>query len=175
MRDLHADYRLDDPLAEFLAVAVITGEHLRLHDGARVQVHGVFRQIDHVGRAILGPANLRIRVMGVLPLRIAHLLAHSMTVEATQLRAVGRLQTRLAGQPLHIAPITLLGIALAQTAQAGIGLDDTRVDPQVPAFEQTVSLQRGQHQGKHPFKAVAARPLPDADMLECSGVASSSA
>lgn len=111
---LDTHHCLNHPAAQIFAAAVVSAEHLRLHDCARLQIHRVLGQANHVRGPVLCLSNLRVRIVRVHPLFIARLSARTPLVKAAQGGGIVRLQPRFPGQALHILPIALLGVALLE-------------------------------------------------------------
>ena len=99
--------------------------------------------------------------MRVDPLRVARLAALALFVKAPHRLGVAGIDARLRGQPLHVIPVALLGVAMLQRAQARVGLDDTAVDAQLAPAQKPVLAQRPQQHAVDRLELFERKPLAD--------------
>ena len=116
-----------DPFADPLAVPGISRTHFRPDDRAGLQIGEVLGLVDHVAGPVLGPAHLRFRIVGTDPVLVGGLAPFAFLVEATHRLGVVGIDPGLGGEFLHVAPVVLLGIAMLQFTQTGVGFDDGAV------------------------------------------------
>jgi hypothetical protein len=93
------------------------------HDRAAFQIGNVLGLVDHVAGAVLGQPDFLPGIVRVLSLLIAGLAALALPVRAAHGLAVLWINTGFGGQPPDILPVTLLGVAMFQRMQAGVGFD----------------------------------------------------
>ncbi len=112
-------------------------------------------------RPVLLGANLGIRIIGILPLLIAHLLGPLAVKLTLTADAVLRIDATLRGQAFDIIPVRLPGVPVDQPAQGRIGFHHRGIDAHIPAPQQTMLLERRQNQGEDLFVNRAVQPLPN--------------
>ena len=150
--------RFQNARGHFLVIGLISSMHLRLHDCPRVQVHHRLGLVNHVGRPVLSPADLGVRIVRVHPFLVAA-FARPVAIKLAHCRRVIWINPALRRQPFHIIPVLLLGIAVNQRAQRGVSLDHRRINPQVLAAQQPMLPQRPQREREDAFIDFQTQPL----------------
>ena len=110
-------------------------------DGTAFQVGDVLGFVNHVAGAMLGEADTGIGVVGVDPILVAGAAAGALSIKLADGLGVVRVDAGGGGEAFDIVPVLLLGVAVDEFAQRGVGLDDAGVDAKVAAFEQAVAAQ----------------------------------
>ncbi len=141
-------------------IGLVAGVHLRLDDRAGVQVHHRLGLVNHVRRAVFSPADFSVRIIRVHPFLVAA-FARPVAIKFAHRHRVRRINPVLCRQAFDIIPVLLLRIAMHQSPQRRIGLDDRRINPQMFAAQQPVRAQGLQGQGEDPLINVQAQALAD--------------
>jgi len=141
-------------------VALIGRMNLGRHNRSRLQINGVLGLVGQMGATVLHLGDFRVRVVGVVPLVVAALLALPLTVQTGQVLRTRRLDPRGLGQSGQEFAIRLTRIPPHDRAHGGVSCHGRGVHAQSLTFDQFMLSQTLEHPIEDGLVSVQVDPLP---------------
>src|SRR6266511_4369707 len=153
--------RRHDPLGHPDTIGGIARSNLSADDRSALQVGHMLGPIGHIGRPVLGLAHLRLGIMRVDPLFIAGFAPGPLLVKAPYRLRILWIDAVFCRQLPHVIPVVLLRVAMLQGSQRSVGFNHARIDPKLPALEQSMPAQGSQEHPVDGFQLLQRQALPD--------------
>ena len=96
-----------------------------------------------------------------MPLEVRSPAACACPVKAGHRSRIAGVHAGIGSEPADILPVALLAVAALKATETGIGLDDRRINSQLPAAQKTMLTERAQHLGMEGFESVHRQAAPE--------------